>query len=167
MGSYTVKCSNCGTEYETFRRVRGSNRCPECRYAFKIAHLFWRDKLIRYGRGDYSDVHARVDEAMERFAAKRKTEGKADMHECLGTYKKQKPKTKKLRGHCPYCGRPTAEDGVYCSRCVYEGLNLLHAATGRTSGWDKAGKAPVLVQDGLRGRAVMGGKTLRQRRDCL
>lgn len=167
MSVKSVRCSYCGVEYKAMAVRPGVNRCPACRHAYKVAHCFYHNKLIRYKVGTLEDVHAKVVEAMERFAARRKAGEAVDVRDCIGEYSKPKPQRKELKGHCPYCGRPTKDDSTYCPRCVFEGLNLLHVATGRTNGWDKAEKSPVTIQGGWRGRAVMGGKTLRQRRDCL
>lgn len=103
----------------------------------------------------YNRVYARYSWA--RMYAKRKAEREA-AH--LPPVEPPKPAPKPPVGRCKYCGQVNVVNKHgYCRECVAEGLDRLHAATGRTNGWDAKPRKQVLVKDGWRGRPCAGGKS--------
>lgn len=59
---------------------------------------------------------------------------------------------------CKFCGRKLSDTlpWDYCYSCRQSGADVMHQATGRTNGWDKPKRKPVLVKGGWRGQKCMG-----------
>ena len=137
------KCRWCGKPFTTWSHR--AKDCPDCRgdYIRALARVHYREKcgLLAEGVGYRAAVEAEVRKAVE---ARRRSEAEN-------------------RPRCPYCGRAVKSSGGYCKVCSARGLDLLHAETGRTNGWDRPTKGKVEVVGGWRGRPVAGGGTLRER----
>lgn len=139
-----VKCRICGDYFEALKR--NGLHCEACRAAIRRAegHAYYRVKAGKIAREDYraaveAEVHADVQER-RRLAAEN-------------------------RRHCPYCGKVYGlDESGYCAACRRTGLDLLHAETGRTNGWDRTATAKVKAVGGWRGRPV-AGSSIRVSRD--
>ena len=133
-----VKCRICGDYFEALKRC--AKHCEACREAIRRAerHAYYRKKTGKIAREDYraaveAEVRADVQER-RRLAAEN-------------------------RQHCHYCGTVYGlDESGYCAACRRTGLDLLHAETGRTNGWDKPAKVKVSKKavGGWRGRPVAG-----------
>ena len=105
----------------------------------------------------YNKIYKRLSVTRTRAYARRKAEREA-AH--LPPVEPPKPAPKPPVGQCKYCGQVNVVNKYgYCRECVAEGLDRLHAATGRTNGWDAKPRQKVLVKDGWRGRPCAGGKS--------
>lgn len=116
-----------------------------------------RLRCARCGR-IYNKIYKRLSVTRTRAYAKRKSEREA-AHLPPVEPPKSAPPPKQTIGKCKYCGMvDVVNKHGYCRECVAEGLDRLHATTGRTNGWDaKPKKKKVLVKDGWRGRPCAGG----------
>lgn len=59
-------------------------------------------------------------------------------------------------GRCQFCGKSIGPNFRYCPQCRNDGLDAVHAITGRTNGWDRKPHAAGAV-GGWRGQRRMGG----------
>lgn len=114
-----------------------------------------RLRCVRCGK-IYNKIYKRLSVTRTRAYAKRKAEREAAHLPPAEPPKPAPPK--QTIGQCKYCGMVNVVNKHgYCRECVAEGLDRLHAATGRTNGWDAKPKKKALVKDGWRGRPCAGG----------
>ena len=60
---------------------------------------------------------------------------------------------------CRYCGEAVKPDMRFCKTCLREKFSEVYLMFGITNGWDSKLRERVKVEEGWRGRQVIGMKT--------